>query len=452
MDRRVVLNQVLEILRAENAEGDAYLVERESLSLRVREGRLEEISRAGVRGLAVRAMVDQRLGFVHTSAVGEEGARDAARKALALAKSASPRTDLVIPEPVGPGDGRDEGEALAIYDSSIEEKPISEKEGWARSAEAIARGHDPKIRGTEGASYDEDLTSIWIANTKGLFRHCRLSGIDVGVEVVAEEADEKQIGDAGVEVTRWENLPDPGELGRRAAERAVRLIGGRPVPTGRYPVIFSPDAGWAPLVYVSVALRGDHLSRKRSWLTDRLDTQIGSRFVTIRDDARKVGGPASLPFDAEGVDTGEITLVDQGKVAGTLLDLASAKRLAKESTGSSRREGYAQLPEISSSNLYLAPGDTKPEQLFDGVEQGLWVWGLSGWWVGLDPSNPDFSSAAFGLWIEDGKPTKPVARVTIAGTIEEILGGVDAVADDLVWDHPTKAPTYRVAEMAVSGT
>jgi PmbA protein len=79
------------------------------------------------------------------------------------------------------------------------------------------------------------------------------------------------------------------------------------------------------------------------------------------------------------------------------------------------------------------------------------VWGLSGWWLGLDPSNPQFSSAASGLWIENGKPVRPVARVTIAGTLQEIFSAVDSVGDDLVWDGAVKTPTFRVREMAVSG-
>ena len=94
----------------------------------------------------------------------------------------------------------------------------------------------------------------------------------------------------------------------------------------------------------------------------------------------------------------------------------------------------------------------KPEEIISGVEDGFMVWGLSGWWIGLGPSNPNFSSAAFGVWIENGEPTRPVARVTIAGGLEEILKGVSVAADDLVWNYPTKTPTFLIEELAVSGT
>lgn len=452
MDERFLLDSVLATLKSGGAEGDAYLEERRTLRFQIREGQLQDVSRADVRGLAVRAMLEGKLGFVYTSALDSDGVRRAAEKAVDLARSASPRGDLLLPGAAGPGDGRDEGEPLQIYDAAIEKLTLPEKQEWAREAEAVARGYDPKIKRTEGVGYEEDLTRSWIANSKGLFRHHRRSDIEVSIQVIAEDGEAKQPGELNQRATRWSDLPDPGVFGRRAGERAVRLLGGMPVPTGRYPVVFSPDTGFAPLLFLCVALRGDHLSRGRSWLTGRTEETIGSPLVTIRDDGRMPGGRATVPYDAEGVDTGDHLLVDRGRISGSLLDLASAKRLGRRSTGSSRRRGYESLPEIGTGNLSLAPGNVKPEEIISRVEKGLWVWGLSGWWIGLDPSNPQFSSAAVGLWIENGKPVRPVARVTIAGSIPEILSAIEEVGDDLVWDQPTKAPTFRVRELAVSGS
>jgi PmbA protein len=375
----------------------------------------------------------------------------AAARALELAGSGSQRDDLILPDPAGPGDGSDEGAALGIYDPEIEKRSIHEKEDWARSAEAIARGVDPRITKTEGASYEENLSAIWIANTKGLTRHYRKSTLVTGIEVIAEDQGEKQPGGRQTVVSRWSDLPDPSLFGREAGEQALRLLGGRPVPTGSFPVVFDPETGWSLLVYLAVALQGDHLSRERSWLTGKLDTTLGSPLVTVRDDPQRTGGAASQPFDAEGVDTQVVSLLEQGKVGAPLFDLAAAKRMSKRSTGSARRDGYETLPHIATSNLYLAAGATKPEEILASVENGLWVWGLAGWWIGLEPSNPHFSSAASGLWIEKGKPVKPVARVTIAASLAEIFAGVDAVGDDLRFTHFTRTPTFRVRSMAVAG-
>ncbi len=452
MDVRSLLDQVLDVLKKGGAEGDAYLEESRQLGIRVRDGILETISRADVRGLGVRAMKDGRLGFAHTTTLDADGVKPAAEKALELARAASPRDDLVLPEPTGPGDGRDEGEALALLDPALETHSIDEKIDRARAAEAAARAVDARIRRSDGASFDETLSSSWIASTRGLFRHYRQSYAQAGVSVIAEAEGELQPGDYSFEATRWQDLAAPEEIGKRAAERAIKLIGGRPVPTGRYPVVFSTDVGWTLLLRLAVALNGDHLSKNRSWLAERGAAAIGSTLVTIHDDGRRRGGLASAPFDGEGVDTRDVTLLDKGKVSGMLLDLTAAKRMGTASNGNSRRGGYAGLPEIRSSNLTMVPGTMAVEELVAPIEKGLWIWNLAGWWIGMDPSNPQFSSAASGLWIEKGKPTSAVARVTVAGSLEEILSGVDAVADDLVWDHATKTPTFRVRELAVSGT
>ncbi len=452
MEEKALLESALDVLRSSGAEGDAFLEHRRSLRLNVREGRLEEISRAEVIGLGLRAIKNGRLGFAHTTTLDAGGVAKAAQKALSLSAAASPREDLLLADPAGPGDGTDEGTLLGIYDPAIETKPIGEKVEWARTAESIARGYEVRIKRTDGVNYNEDLASYWIANTKGLFRHYRRSHLDVGVVVIAEDQGEMQPGEAELQSLSWAGLHDPGELGRKAGERAVSLLGGRPVATGKFPVVFSREVGWTLLVYLSAALNGMALSRGRSWLAGRADAKIGSPLVTIHDDGRKADAPAAAPFDGEGVDTRDTVLIDSGKVVGSLRDLASGKRLSLPSTGNSRRDGYEALPGIGAGNIYLAPGTTAPEEILAKVDRGFWIRGLSGWWVGIDPSNPQFSSAASGLWIEKGKPVQAVARVTVAGTIEEILSGIEEVGNDLHWDQQTKTPTFRVGSMTISGS
>jgi PmbA protein len=451
MSEKEILDRVLNVLRDRGSEGDAWIEHRRTLAIQVRDGVLDSIQRADTRGLAVRAMNGLRLGFVHTAQVDLDGAATAAENAVALSAAAGERDDLALADPAGPGDGRDEGEALGLYDPTFESLGIAEKEEWLRRAERSARALDERIRRTESCGYSETLGGYWLANTRGLFRHFRKSAAEVGIEVVAEEGDEKQPGSRFAKVVRRDDLPDPDLLGRDAGERAVRLLGGRPVETGRYPVVFAPQSGWALLVYLQLALNGDAVSRRRSWLVDRMAERIGGDHFTVYDDGRRSAGVASMPFDGEGVDTRSTCLVEKGWVKGKILDLASAKRLAESSTGNATREGYQNLPQIGTHNLYLASGGRSRDEIIGSVERGLWVWGLSGWWIGLDPTNTQFSSAASGLWIENGKAVRPVARVTIAGELSETFGAIDAVADDIEWTNDTVTPTYRVAGMMVSG-
>lgn len=453
---RPVLERVLEVLRSAGATGDAWLQTSRRIGYEFRDGRLETIRKEESRGLAVRAMKNDRLGFCHTGRADLEGATDAARKACALAEAASPREDLVLAPAAGPGDGSDEGAALGCADPAIAALSVEDRLSRLEEAEKAARGFDRRIKKSNGANWRENETAVWIANTNGLFRHYRTTGLSLGASIIAEDESGMQPGDYSWNGIRLSDCPTPDAIGRRAGELGVRLLGGAPIETGRYPVVLSPDAGWTFLIYLSVALNGGHLSRGRSWLSALRESSpqpvIGSPLVTIRDEGRHPAGPGRIPFDGEGVDTRTIDLVTEGRVTGSLCDLAAGRRLGTGSTGSSNRDGHETLPGIGQHNLYLQPGQAAPEEILAGVDRGLWIWGMSGWWIGLDPSNDRFSSAVSGLWIEKGRPVRPVARVTISGSIPELLGAVDAVGRDLVWDGGVKTPTFRLREVAVSGT
>jgi PmbA protein len=63
----------------------------------------------------------------------------------------------------------------------------------------------------------------------------------------------------------------------------------------------------------------------------------------------------------------------------------------------------------------------------------------------------EYSRGANGLWIENGELASPVQEVTVAGSILEMLQGLDAIGNDLTFRGSTGAPTLRFAELTVSG-
>ncbi len=336
VEHAALLDAALGALEKHGATGDAYLEHRRTLRLQVREAKLETLNQAEVLGIGIRALKDGRLGFVHASAASPEAVAAAARNAVELAGAATPRDDLAFASPKqvrGAGgasgsEGGDEGAPFELFDPAIEAQPIAAKEERARAAEAAALAYDPRIKRSNGAWYEETLRGVWYANTLGLRRHAQKSHLSTGVEPVAEDKDGgMQTGAVDHEATYYADLPDPAALGRRGGARAVELLGGKPVATGRYPVIFTPDTGWTLLVYLATALNGDHLSRGRSWLAGRDGVALGNDLVTVHDDGRRRRGIGSLPFDGEGMNTARTPLIERGQVRGRLLDLASGKRL-----------------------------------------------------------------------------------------------------------------------------
>jgi PmbA protein len=98
----------------------------------------------------------------------------------------------------------------------------------------------------------------------------------------------------------------------------------------------------------------------------------------------------------------------------------------------------------------LANGSDKPEALLEGIDRGLYVMRMMGF--GFDPVTGNFSRGAEGFLIENGEVTEPVGEITVSRNLDELLQGIDKVADDL--DHRTSisAPSFRVDSMTVAGT
>ena len=104
---------------------------------------------------------------------------------------------------------------------------------------------------------------------------------------------------------------------------------------------------------------------------------------------------------------------------------------------------------VSTTNLYLAAGDTDPAEMIRSVKSGLYVTELIGF--GVNGVTGDYSRGAVGLWIENGELAYPVEEITVAGNLLDMFQAVEAVGDDLVFRDRTAAPTLLIGRMVVAG-
>lgn len=438
---------LLEMLTKAGAqEAEVFAMEGTTLELRVREGKLERISQAQTGGMGIRTIVNRKLSFVYTSDFSRNSLTSVVRTALALAEQATPDEFNQLPSQ------KPRRVVMDIFDSKLRSIPTARKTEYLKEAEAAALASDPAVKKVDGTSYFEYWGNIKLVNTHGLSYSYDASTCGVSVEAVAERNGEMETGYAGWNARHFSKIPAPETLGKEAGLKAASLLGARPVASQKVPVVFSPDAGFALLVCLGPALQGDNVNKKVSYLGERIGEKIGSDLVSIHSNGRLPGGPGSIPVDAEGVSTSDLVLLEDGVLKNFAYDYSSALKAGKKSTGSAAREDYRDLPSIGMTNYYLEKGTKKPEEIIKNTKNGLYVIKLSGWWMGINPASPEFSSAASGRWIRNGELAEPVSRVTIASTILDMLAGVDAVADDLEFRNPIRVPTFRVKEMALSGS
>ena len=288
-----------------------------------------------------------------------------------------------------------------------------------------------------------------LANTRGFLGGYRTSS--VSLSVVPQAARDGQM-----ERDYWytagrglEDLETPEDVGRKAAERTLRRLGARQVPTAEVPVVFDPDTAAELLGTVYSAMSGYAVFRNATFLKDRLGEQVASPLLTIVDEGRRPRGLGSRPFDGEGLPTRRNVPLERGVLRHWLCDAYSARKIGARPTGSARR-GVGGGPSVGAGNLYFEAGTQAPDDIVGGVARGLLVTDLIGF--GINVVTGDYSQGAVGHWIENGRIVHPVHEVTIAGNLKDMLRDVDAVGSDLVFRGSSAAPTIRVRKMIVSGS
>ncbi len=436
-------NAIHKALQKGAAMAEAYIGNSKDLDIEVRNNKVETMKLAEDRGMGIRVFQDGKTGFAFTTDFGDASVDDAIKQALANARLAEADPYRLLPRPAS------SYLAMDLYDPAIRAATVEEKIDMARTMESEARAADVRVSNVESSAYQDGEAEVTLVNSQGLSMHYGGSYCGMYITLVAGEGEDSQTGFAMKYSLRYADF-DPVALGKRAAERAVRMLGARPGVTQQAAVALEPYVATGVLGLLAPSLSADAVQKGRSLLTGKVGHQIASEKISIIDDGTLNGGIASAPFDGEGVPTSRTVLVQNGKLQGFLHNIYTSAKDGVLSTGNGIRGSFKGTPEVGTTNFFIEPGDRTAEQIIGDISSGLYVTEV----MGLHTANPisgDFSLGASGLWIENGKLAYPVRGMAIAGNIMEMLGKVDAVGSDLQFFGSRGAPTIRVSRMSISG-
>jgi PmbA protein len=316
----------------------------------------------------------------------------------------------------------------------------------ARASEEAARAV-AGVTNSEGAEASWSFNRIALAGSNGFAGTYSTSGHGLAISVLAGEGLKMERDYEFSSVVYGADLEDPEEIGRRAGERAVRRLGARKAATGTVPVVFDPRVSGGLLRHMASAINGNAVARGTSFLKDKLGERIFPQGITVIDDPHRPRGLRSKPVDGEGVANGRRKVIDDGVLTTWILDLRSARQLGLETTGHAAR-GTSAPPMPATTNLYLEPGRSTPQELMADIDQGFYVNEMMG--MGVNGVTGDYSQGAAGFWIERGELTYPVSEMTVASNLKDMFMNLSA-ANDLVFRYGINAPTLRVEGMTVAG-
>jgi len=426
-------------------EADVVVADGENLSVQIRLGSVDRLSKAREKRLGLRIFVGKRSASSSTSDFSAQSLRRLVAETCTLAKAVveDPVSGLPAVEQMAT-----EQPDLDLYDDT--RLDTDRQIELAKRAEAAALATDERITNSEGADFDSSWGRVVLGNSHGFIGEYRSSSYSLAVSPVAvDPVSGKMQRDAWYDVRRkFRKLDAPEAIGIEAAKRTVRRLGARKAGTKRVPVVFDQESAGSLLGNLCSAASGYALYKGASFLGGQLGKQLAPDWFTVYDDGRLVGGLGSRPFDGEGLPTRKNTIVDRGVLASFLLDTYSGKKLGLPSTGNASRS-VGESPSVGPTNFYLTPGTRSAEEIIRGVKDGLYVTELIGF--GINMVTGDYSRGAGGFWIENGELAYPVEEITIAGNLKQMFKDVELIGSDLVFRGRIASPTVKIAEMMVAG-
>ncbi|HVC06853.1 MAG TPA: TldD/PmbA family protein [Solirubrobacterales bacterium] len=435
-------------LAAGAGEAEAYAAEDAGREVRVHGGRVESLTAATQQGIGVRAWRGGRVGYAYGTDASELGVAAIAAGAAEAARAADED------EFAGPPQSAFARPLEGLRDPSVTEWPTARVAELAIGVERAALAADARIVGVETAVYADSCERVAIASSVGVSGEFESSSAYAFLQALAEGEAGRESG-LGFGLARGPAGLDPAAIGVEGAERAASMIGAGKPASRSCPVVLDPTVAASFAGMIGSTLGADAVQRGRSPFAERLGEEIAGVALVLHDDGLASDGPASSPFDGEGVPRRRTPLIEEGRLRAYLYDTYTARRAGASSTGNAARSGYRSLPSVSTSNLIVASGQLSFEQLLGEAGEGVYVTDVAGLHSGVNPVSGTFSVGASGRAIRGGERAEPLREFTIAGDLVSMLGAVRAAGADSRWvpfGGSVRTPSLLIGEMTIGGS
>jgi PmbA protein len=420
-------------------EGDEF-------STVVRLGQVETLKESGSRAVGVRVFFGQRAASTYSSDFSTAGIERMLKSALELARITSEDPNAGIPDAslLGSVPGN-----LDLYHEDVYSLPGAERIDYARRAEKAALDSDPRIKNSEGGSFDAATGRKVLANSHGFVGEYRRSYCSVAAVPIAQDDKGLMQRDYWYSVARsFAKLDSAESVGKEAARRTLRRLGARKVKTAQVPIVLDPMVAASMLDHIFEGINGDSVYRGASFLAGKLGEKIAGTNINVIDDGTMTGGFGTAPFDGEGIPTRRTVVIENGILKSYLLNTYTAKKLGLQTTGNASR-GLAGTPGIGPGNYFFQPGAKTPKQIIADIKDGLYVTEFMG--HGANLVTGDYSRGASGMWIVNGELAYPVEEITVAGNLKDMFNNITEVGSDLEFRGSMASPTLRIDGLTVGG-
>ena len=432
---RQAVSFAVELATKSGASAEVAVTKVSGLSVSTRLQEIENVEFTNDGALGISVYMGQQKGNASTSDLSEGAIRNAVEAALAIAKYTSPDdcTGLADKDLMA-FDAPD----LELYHAA--DVDVDKATELALQAEKAALEADERIINSNGASFNSHTGVKVYGNSHGMLQSYLSSRYSLSCSVIGGVEDALE-NDYEYTISReFDKLQSPIWVGENCAKKVVSRLNAQKLSTREVPVIFLNDVATGLISHFAAAISGGSLYRKSSFLIDHLGKQVLPDWFNISERPHLLRRLASTPFDSEGVRTQDREIVEDGILQTYLVTSYSGKKLGMPSTGHAG----------GIHNWLVKPNLTGGlTALLRQMGTGLLVTDVMG--QGVNIVTGDYSRGASGFWVENGEIQYPVAEITIAGQLQDMLKNMVAVADDIEHRSNIQTGSILLDKIKISG-
>jgi len=453
-----------EVLQAALAGGgdfaEIFFEDTRSTRMQLVSSEAESINFSRLHGAGIRVFVGLNPVYAFTNETDREGLLRCAAQVVKAVRDQK-QTVFQLPPLVTPQ--LPPPDRILLMPSTVENK---RKLDILRAADSAARAVSADIRQVNCMFLDVEQ-DVTIANTEGLYVEDTRVRTRMSCMAIADNGKEKQTAHMGPGASMgfelFEQRVNPAETGRQAAQSAVLMLNAKDCPAGVMPVVI--DGGFGGVIFHEAcghSLEATAVAFNISVFSGKLGQKIAADCVTAVDDGTIPNEWGSTRVDDEGMQTTNLTLIENGILKNYMIDKLNGKRMGMAPTGSGRRQNYTFNPTSRMRNTFIAPGKDDTDEMIRTMGDGLYAKRIGG--GSVNPGTGEFNFAvAEGYLVKDGKITTPVRGASLIGKGADILMKIDRVGKEMTMDQgmcgsssgsvPTNVgqPMIRVSEMTVGG-
>lgn len=335
-----------------------------------------------------------------------------------------------------------------VFSKELEQTKPEEKIALVKEIINNINNLEPRIRDIE-SQYEDDVDEITLINSYGLKLTSKANYCYVYVSGVAD--DDRNETKNGYKLKLYNSIKECDSLtfAKEVIKNVISKFNSEPCETKKYKAVFSPSTSASLLQFFLSNLSMEEILKGSSLFKDKINAKIASSKITIQENPLTKNFFFRY-FDDEGVATYNKTIIKNGKLLTYLYNLDSSKKCNTNSTGNGYKNG--NKIETSLVNVYVKPGKLSEEQLFEKMGEGIYITELEGLHAGMNAKSGNFSLQSQGFLVENGKITRPVSLITVAGNLFTFFQNVIEVGNNNELQTSSyNVPSLLVKEISISG-